>query len=125
MSKHSEFLALPTELQLAVEEFWEPNYDYGDDSDMWEGREYDEEFKRAVQLYDSFQTKRISLDNGASFLDAIEAMPEIEERGIWETVAHYMDDETREKVHAELAPCDKLEFLERYLEIAPSNLIIG
>lgn len=69
--------------------------------------------------------KMISLDNGVYFLSAKEAMPEIEERGIWETVANFMDDETREKVHAELAPCDKLEFLERYLEIAPSNLIIG
>ena len=67
----------------------------------------------------------ISLDNGRTFTDAREAMPAIEQRGLWETVVNLMDDEAREKVCAELAPCTDLEFLTRYLELAPCDLIIG
>lgn len=69
--------------------------------------------------------KMISLDNGHSYMDVVEAMPEIVERNMWDTVVNLMDDETREAVHAELAPCTDLEFLTRYLEIALDNLIIG
>lgn len=36
-----------------------------------------------------------------------------------DTIATYMDDETREKVHNELAPCTPEEFLKRYLELEP------
>ena len=39
--------------------------------------------------------------------------------------AHYMDDRFRELVDWELAPCTELEFLTRYLEIAPYDLVIG
>lgn len=38
---------------------------------------------------------------------------------IWETIASYMDDDIREALHAELAPCTNLEFLDRYLEEDP------
>lgn len=31
------------------------------------------------------------------------------------TIASYMDDDKRETVHAELAPCEPEEFLKRYL----------
>ena len=34
-------------------------------------------------------------------------------------MATYMDDEIREAVHAELAPCKPEEFLRRYLELDP------
>ena len=34
-------------------------------------------------------------------------------------IGSYMDDEIREDVHAELAPCTPEEFLERYLELDP------
>ena len=37
----------------------------------------------------------------------------------WEEVASLMDDEKREEVHFELAPCSKEEFLKRYLELDP------
>lgn len=37
----------------------------------------------------------------------------------WEAIASYMDDETRERVHFELAPCTNVEFLRRYLELDP------
>lgn len=69
--------------------------------------------------------KQISLNNGHSYMTAAEAMPEIEERNLWDVIVNFIDDDTRETVHAELAPCTTLEFLTRYLEIAPDNLIIG
>lgn len=37
----------------------------------------------------------------------------------WDSVASYMDDDIRETVHAELAPCTKKAFLRRYLELDP------
>lgn len=65
--------------------------------------------------------KRISIDNGNSYCDpasALEFMP-------IDQLAIYMDDDTREAVHAELAPCSDLEFLTRYLELAPYDIVIG
>lgn len=38
---------------------------------------------------------------------------------LMDTIASYMDDEIRERVHFELAPCEPEEFLTRYLELAP------
>ena len=38
---------------------------------------------------------------------------------LMDTIATYMDDEKREKVHFELAPCQPEEFLKRYLELDP------
>ena len=35
------------------------------------------------------------------------------------TIATYMDDDKREKVHFELAPREPEEFLKRYLELDP------
>lgn len=34
-------------------------------------------------------------------------------------ITSYMDDEIREKVHSELAPCTHEQFIERYLELDP------
>lgn len=39
-----------------------------------------------------------------------------ENEKLWETIASYMDDEIREEVHAEAAPCSNRYFLESYLE---------
>lgn len=36
-----------------------------------------------------------------------------------DAIAVYMDDDKREKVHFELAPCEPEEFLKRYLELDP------
>lgn len=68
---------------------------------------------------------KISLDNGHSFLDAAEAMEEIKERDLWDVVVDRMDDEVREQVHADLAPCTDEEFLEAYLDMAREDLVIG
>ena len=65
--------------------------------------------------------KRIGVNNGATYTTPAAALEEIS----LDTMAEYMDDDTREAVHNELAPCTDLEFLERYLEIAPDDLIIG
>lgn len=68
--------------------------------------------------------KEISLDNGATYMTAAEAMPEITERSLWDIVVNFMDDNTREQVHAKLAPCTEHEFLVRYLELAADDLRI-
>jgi hypothetical protein len=65
--------------------------------------------------------KQISIDNGHSYVtpaEAIEAMS-------WDVIVNMMDDDTREAVHNEIAPCTEIEFLVRYLEIAPDDLVIG
>lgn len=38
---------------------------------------------------------------------------------LMDMIASYMDDEKRETVHAELAPCTNEEFILRYLELDP------
>jgi hypothetical protein len=68
---------------------------------------------------------KISLDNGHTYMTAQEAMAEITDNNLWDAVVNMMDDDTREQVHRELAPCTELEFLQRYLEIAPHDLVIG
>lgn len=65
--------------------------------------------------------KQISINNGATYTTAAEVLEEIS----LDTMAEYMDDDAREAVHNELAPCSDIEFLERYLEIAPDDLIVG
>ena len=42
---------------------------------------------------------------------------EIVAAGLYEAAVELMDDEIREEVHAELAPCTETEFLKRYLEL--------
>lgn len=68
--------------------------------------------------------KLISLDNGRSFQTASEAISEISARNLWVTVVNLMDDDTRETV-AQEGIDDDGQFLARYLELAPENLIIG
>lgn len=36
-----------------------------------------------------------------------------------DSIAIYMNDEIRERVHMELAPCTPAEFLTRYLQLDP------
>jgi len=64
---------------------------------------------------------RISIDNGASYTTAKQALQSVS----WDAITAVMDDETREAVSEELAPCTEEEFLARYLEIAKEDLIIG
>lgn len=69
--------------------------------------------------------KRISLDNGHTFLSVREAFLEIAKRKLWGAVVATMDDETRERTHTAVAPCTNEEFLEEYLARADEDLIIG
>ena len=73
---------------------------------------------------------QVSIDNGEHWYtvyDVSDIMPEIEERGLWQALVNAMDDDTRETVHALLAPCEDAEFLEEYLYRAPvgMDLCIG
>lgn len=65
--------------------------------------------------------KTISINNGHSTCTVQEALAAVS----IDVIANVMDDDTREQVHAELAPCTDEEFLERYLEIAPYDIVIG
>lgn len=68
--------------------------------------------------------KEISFNNGNKFFNADDLTDE-QITDTWEVIVAFMDDDTREQVHAELAPCTNREFLERYLELATDDLIIG
>lgn len=70
------------------------------------------------------EPKKISLDNGRTFVSAHDAMPEILRLNLWDAIVNLMDDEVRERVHA-FAPCDEGEFLIKYLELAEENLVLG
>lgn len=41
---------------------------------------------------------------------------EIIEAGLYAQAVEFMDDEIREQLHADLAPCSEEEFLEAYME---------
>ena len=69
--------------------------------------------------------KYISLDNGHTYQTAERAMPEIDNRNLWDVVVNAMDDDTREAVAYDLAPCSNAEFLSEYLRRAADDLIIG
>jgi len=42
----------------------------------------------------------------------------------WDTIVSYMDDDIREQIHGELAPCTEEAFWERYMELDPENEIL-
>lgn len=92
-----------------------------DDASAWESN--CETLKTALYSQKKGQTtmKQISVDNGTSYTTPAEALKAVS----IDTMAEYMDDNTREAVHNELAPCSDIEFLTRYLELAPDDLIIG
>ncbi len=42
----------------------------------------------------------------------------------WDTIVSYMDDDIREQIHGELAPCTEEAFWARYVELDPENEIL-
>ena len=64
---------------------------------------------------------QISIDNGHSYTTPQEAISALS----WGAIVNMMDDDTCEAVHNEIAPCTEAEYLARYLELAPCDLIIG
>ena len=53
--------------------------------------------------------KHISIDNGRTYQTPEQAMPEIDNRNLWDVVVNAMDDDTREAVAYDLAPCSNAE----------------
>ena len=82
---------------------------------------YIKDLIHADMIQEEKKMKSISIDNGISTCTPAEAVNSVS----WDVIVHYMDDNTREQVANELAPCTELAFLTRYLEIAPADLIIG
>ena len=69
--------------------------------------------------------KSVSLDNGNSYdSDAEYLMGLIEEGNLWDSLVEFMDDDTRELV-ASMDPVNDKQFLEWYLLLAPTDLIVG
>lgn len=69
---------------------------------------------------------KISIDNGRTFYD-IDELNEIQSDIIrlWDAIVTFMDNDTREDVHTDLAPCTEIEFLSEYLRRAPFDLVVG
>lgn len=65
--------------------------------------------------------KQISINNGASYTTIEEAIATV---GM-DTIAMMMDDEIREQVANDIAPCTDEEFVAEYLRRANEDLIIG
>lgn len=64
---------------------------------------------------------KISIDNGATWTTPAAALDVF----TLDAIAEYMDDDTREAVHAAIAPCSDVEFLAAYIDRAAHDLIIG
>lgn len=65
---------------------------------------------RMEKKYIMYRKEKIMLRYGRSFTIS---------QNLMDTIATYMNDDTREKVHFELAPCTPEEFLKRYIELDP------
>lgn len=63
----------------------------------------------------------ISINNGRSYCSPTEAVSAV----AWDEIVSYMDADTREAAHANVAPCSNVEYLTEYLRIASADLIIG
>ncbi len=66
------------------------------------------------------EPREISIDNGRSVCSPAEAV----QRMPWDVIVADMDDDAREETHREGID-DNVQFLTRYLELAPYDLIIG
>lgn len=67
---------------------------------------------------------RLSLDNGLNFFDPKD-LSDLEIGPYWDALVEMMDDDIRERVHYELAPCTDEDYLRRYLELAKDDLMLG
>lgn len=84
----------------------------------------DSEEKYEDKRKKEFRMKKISLNNGNTYLTVKDAMIQINQQNLWDAVVNMMDDDTREKVHCEFAPCTEEEFLNAYLSISDHDLIL-
>ena len=65
--------------------------------------------------------KQISINNGVSYTTIEDAIATV---GM-DTIAMMMDDEIREQVANDIAPCTDEEFVAEYLRRVEEDLIIG
>lgn len=73
------------------------------------------------------ESAALSIDNGATYIEADDedALQSAIDTIGWDEIVSRMDDDAREQAHSDVAPCTELEYLKRYLEIAPCDLVIG
>lgn len=57
------------------------------------------------------------LESAIDFLESYEEETDSIDQELMDTIAIHMNDEIRERVHLELAPCSPEKFLKRYLEL--------
>lgn len=75
--------------------------------------------------------KKINFSNGSSSRwfsadEAENALSFAKKNGIsFEAISNMMDDDLREAVHFDLAPCSEAEFLAEYLRRSDADLIVG
>lgn len=65
--------------------------------------------------------KNISINNGVSYTTIEDAIANCK----WDAIVQMMEDDVREQVANEIAPCTNEEFLTEYLRRANEDLIIG
>lgn len=70
--------------------------------------------------YVEYTEKRISIDNGTTYITPEEALKKVN----IDTISAYMNDDLRERIHNDFSPCTGQEFLNRYLQLAEADLII-
>lgn len=66
-------------------------------------------------------SRRISVDNGATWISPVEALSFIR----LEVMVEYMEMDTMEAVNRDLAHCSDLDYLTEYLRRAKADLVIG
>ena len=96
-----------------------------------DGENFFEEYRKNCEFFEPSQSdvvdsilipRRISIDNGATFVEPEEAL----DRMPYATIENFMDDEVVAEILREpLAPCTQIKFLKRYLELAKADLIVG
>ena len=62
------------------------------------------------------ETSTLQVKGASGWIDADKAVTVNGEIYNIDDIAIYMDNDIREKLHAELAPCEPQEFVDRYVE---------
>ena len=80
-----------------------------------------DELCATLEQIDAAPPKRISIDGGGTFISAIEAVNAVH----WSVIVSYMATGYYGLIRVQMPPCSLDELLERYLKIAPYDLIMG
>lgn len=82
--------------------------------DLW--NELSEEKRKEWGCFESFREREFSYWPDGDFEYIGKKVEELLELGM-DVLMNHMDDDLREQVHRELAPCSNKEFLIRYMEL--------